>query len=160
MFWVEIWKISEFFIWKFSFFGGKIFSIFEEECFCNEWTYWIMWHKLSYTDKCRVHIIELQPVIDLCFAFQWHLRKIRLENTRDISFTLTALWVIQQTIFFFFFSENRPWHCMLIIGDNLHEMSKPILKCQSLFCGKGKKNTSKSHLLKHLPSIPNVIWPL
>ena len=34
MFWSEIWKISEFFIWKFSFFvvfffGGKIFSIFE-----------------------------------------------------------------------------------------------------------------------------------
>ena len=29
MFWAEIWKISEFFIWKFSFFGCKIFSIFE-----------------------------------------------------------------------------------------------------------------------------------
>ena len=29
MFWAEIWKISEFFIWKFSIFGGKIFSIFE-----------------------------------------------------------------------------------------------------------------------------------
>ena len=29
MFWAEIWKISEFFIWKFSFFGRKIFSIFK-----------------------------------------------------------------------------------------------------------------------------------
>ena len=29
MFWVEIWKISDFFLWKFSFFGGKIFSTFE-----------------------------------------------------------------------------------------------------------------------------------
>ena len=29
MFCAEIWKISEFFIWKFSFFGDKIFSIFE-----------------------------------------------------------------------------------------------------------------------------------
>ena len=29
MFWAEIWNISEFFIWKFSFFGGKFFSIFE-----------------------------------------------------------------------------------------------------------------------------------
>ena len=29
MFWGEIWKISEFFIWKFLFFGGKSFSIFE-----------------------------------------------------------------------------------------------------------------------------------
>ena len=30
MFWAEIWKkISEFFIWKFSFFGDQIFSIFE-----------------------------------------------------------------------------------------------------------------------------------
>ena len=29
MFWTEIWKISEFFIWKFQFFGGKIFNTFE-----------------------------------------------------------------------------------------------------------------------------------
>ena len=29
MFWTEIWKISAFFIWKFSVFGGKIFYIFE-----------------------------------------------------------------------------------------------------------------------------------
>ena len=29
MFWAKIWKISEIFIWNFSFFGGKIFSIFE-----------------------------------------------------------------------------------------------------------------------------------
>ena len=36
MFWAEIWKISEFFIWNFSCFGGKIFSIFEQACFCNE----------------------------------------------------------------------------------------------------------------------------
>ena len=29
MFWAETWKISEFFIWKFSFFGDKICSMFE-----------------------------------------------------------------------------------------------------------------------------------
>ena len=29
MFWAEIWKISEFFIWKFSVFGGEIFYICE-----------------------------------------------------------------------------------------------------------------------------------
>ena len=29
MFWAEIWKLPEFFIWKFSFFGGKIINIFE-----------------------------------------------------------------------------------------------------------------------------------
>ena len=29
MFWAEIWKISEFFIWKFSVFGDKILYIFE-----------------------------------------------------------------------------------------------------------------------------------
>ena len=29
MFWVEMRKISEFFMWKFSFFGGKILNIFE-----------------------------------------------------------------------------------------------------------------------------------
>ena len=32
MFWVEIWKISEFFIWKFSVFGGEIFHMFEYRC--------------------------------------------------------------------------------------------------------------------------------
>ena len=35
MFCTAIWKISEFFIWKFSFFGCKIFNIFEWACFCN-----------------------------------------------------------------------------------------------------------------------------
>ena len=29
MFWAEIWKISEVFIWKFSFFGCKKFNMFE-----------------------------------------------------------------------------------------------------------------------------------
>ena len=29
MFWAETWKISEFFIWKVSFFGDKIFCMFE-----------------------------------------------------------------------------------------------------------------------------------
>ena len=35
MFWAEIWKLPEFYIWKFSFFGGKILKIFEEACFYN-----------------------------------------------------------------------------------------------------------------------------
>ena len=29
MFWAEMWKISEFFIWKFSVLGGEIFCISE-----------------------------------------------------------------------------------------------------------------------------------
>ena len=29
MFWAEIWKLSDFFIWKFSFSGGEIFYIFK-----------------------------------------------------------------------------------------------------------------------------------
>ena len=29
MFWAEIWKMSEFFSWKFSVFGGEIFYTFE-----------------------------------------------------------------------------------------------------------------------------------
>ena len=33
MFWAEIWRISEFFIWKFSFFDGKIFSNFNRHVF-------------------------------------------------------------------------------------------------------------------------------
>ena len=35
MFWAEIWKISNIFIWKFSSFGGKMFTIFEEASFRN-----------------------------------------------------------------------------------------------------------------------------
>ena len=35
MFWAEIWKISEFFIWKFSVFLDEIFYIFEKACFRN-----------------------------------------------------------------------------------------------------------------------------
>ena len=35
MFWAELWKISEFFIWKVSFFGDNIFSIFEQARFRN-----------------------------------------------------------------------------------------------------------------------------
>ena len=33
MFWAEKWKISDVFLWKFSFFGGKIFSTFEWRVF-------------------------------------------------------------------------------------------------------------------------------
>ena len=38
-------------------------------------------------------------------------------------------------IFFLFFPENRTWHNMQIvsIGDNLHEMSKPVFS-ENLFC--------------------------
>ena len=36
MFWAEIWKISECLVWKFSFFGDKIFSILEKACFRND----------------------------------------------------------------------------------------------------------------------------
>ena len=35
MFWAEVWKISEFFIPKFSFFGGEILNIFGLVCFHN-----------------------------------------------------------------------------------------------------------------------------
>ena len=36
MFWAEIWKKIEFFLSEnFQFFGGKIFSIFEQACFRN-----------------------------------------------------------------------------------------------------------------------------
>ena len=35
MFWAEIWKISELYFWKSSFFGGENFSIFEYVSFHN-----------------------------------------------------------------------------------------------------------------------------
>ena len=46
LFWAEIGKISEFFIWKFSVFGDEIFYIFVWACFRNEiiWS----WARLQY----------------------------------------------------------------------------------------------------------------
>ena len=43
--WTEIWKIAEFFIWKFSFFGGEIFYIFELEI-----------KVLKFKDKCDMKL--------------------------------------------------------------------------------------------------------
>ena len=37
MFWAEIWKISEFLYEIFPFFGCKIFNIFEQACFRNDY---------------------------------------------------------------------------------------------------------------------------
>ena len=36
MFWAEMWKISVFFIWRFSVLWGEIFYIFEKACFRND----------------------------------------------------------------------------------------------------------------------------
>ena len=55
MLWDEIWKISDFFIWNFSFFGGKIFTIFELACFRNA---------LLFFGLCHVSIMT-------CFPFLW-----------------------------------------------------------------------------------------
>ena len=47
--------------------------------------------------------------------------------------TFTTLWAFSADdklmIFFLFFPENRIWHFMQIVslGDNLHEMSYPVL---------------------------------
>ena len=55
MFWAEIWKISEFFIWKFSLVGGKIFSVFEQACFRNGsvWYYYPFVKSLGSQDFTR-----------------------------------------------------------------------------------------------------------
>ena len=42
-------KISELFIWKFSFFGGEIFYIFEEACF-------VLW--IPILSVVAVHVIR------------------------------------------------------------------------------------------------------
>ena len=44
MFWAELCKISQFFIWKFSVFGGDIFYIFESVCYHN-----------AQNDKIKLH---------------------------------------------------------------------------------------------------------
>ena len=67
--------------------------------------------------------------------------------------------------FFLFFPENRLWHFMQIvsIGDNLHEMSKPVFNGDNLhemskpvFWKKEKKNISVCRLLKILPRMLSV----
>ena len=35
MFWAEMWKISDFFIWNLSVYENDIFNIFEQACFRN-----------------------------------------------------------------------------------------------------------------------------
>ena len=86
--------------------------------------------------------------------------------------TFTTLWVNsadgELIILFLFFPENGIWHFMQIvsIGDNLHEISKPVfwekkketicMKYQILFSGKNKKNISKWCLLKNLPRVLSV----
>ena len=55
-------------------------------------------------------------------------------------------------IIFLFFPENRIWHFMQIvsIGDNLHEMSKPVFR-------ENKKNFSVCRLLKILALFPYIV---
>ena len=54
MFWAEIWKISEFLSENFRFFGGEIFSTFEQECFL---TYLYALKTLIFTCQCGSVII-------------------------------------------------------------------------------------------------------
>ena len=47
IFWAEIWKILEFFIWKLLDFDGEIFNIFEKACFR-----YVLWHPMIlFTDS-------------------------------------------------------------------------------------------------------------
>ena len=41
MFWGDIWKISEFFIWQIAIFGGKIYTVFESAYFRDAQFYYI-----------------------------------------------------------------------------------------------------------------------
>ena len=44
MFWAEVWKNIRIFVWIFfSFLGGKIFNIFEQACFRNEYSGSFFW---------------------------------------------------------------------------------------------------------------------
>ena len=69
MFWAEIWKISEFFMWKLSFFDGKIFSIFEQACFRNgsdiSWSYG--WLSLALV----LDVIESSDIFQNAVKLQW-----------------------------------------------------------------------------------------
>ena len=64
MFWAEIWKISDFFIWKFSFFGGKIFSIYSNR------HVFVMPHTALSHQNCL-------PLTQQFFSYTRRLRKWR-----------------------------------------------------------------------------------
>ena len=51
MFWAEIWKISEFFIWKFWFFEGKIFSCLNRHVFVmqSNFEWHLPWTCINFT---------------------------------------------------------------------------------------------------------------
>ena len=71
-------KIPEFFVWKFSFFGGKILNIFEQACFLNEW-----FHILVSQNKFSVHYATGESLDPL--AHQHNLGRI-------VIFRLKAPW--------------------------------------------------------------------
>ena len=109
MFWAEIWKISEFFIWKCSIFGHKIFSIYLNRCFRNVTT----------------SLVLNNWALNWSYGYPQHALLIE-------SSTFTTVWAHSADdkwmILFLFFPENRIWRFMQIVstGNNLHEMSKSV----------------------------------
>ena len=67
----KVWKISEFFIWKFSFFGGKIFIIFEQACFRNgKMPHLIRIYSLPPDEKCPDTEIGIKTDI-IVLMYRW-----------------------------------------------------------------------------------------
>ena len=72
MFWEEMWKISEFFIWKFSFFGRELSTVLNRHVFVTECEIargFVAWQKV------RVHTLHYYIYVI------WHLVSRRVDVT-------------------------------------------------------------------------------
>ena len=123
MFWAEIWKLSEFFIWKFSVLGGEIFYIFEQACFRNELIWAIAvptsltllfswWAQMCRNLRRRIflHVCPTKTQISLRIRLVWP----------DSSLSRSLIWIFADsthpmlcflTMREMYFSEiDRNWH--------------------------------------------------
>ena len=96
MFRAEIWKIPEFLTEHFHFFGGKIFSIFEQACFRNATRIrsliWVFVAHIISKGMCNVHPDETfykelshQNLLYICHSVLVFWLTILFINTMDVS---------------------------------------------------------------------------
>ena len=89
------------------------------------------------------------------FLFSFLLEKCVLSSAMAKKSTFLSLSVLtQQTTngcFVLIFPENRIWHFMQIVGDNLHEISNPVFSEKNT-----EKHIWKCLLLKNLPRVLSV----
>ena len=132
MFWAEIWKISEFFIWKLSFFGDEI-SIYLNRRVVVRWSDALYHFKWMFPDQK----ITWEACTE-CDLEIWEYPQCVFYTLKISPFSA----ILNSSKPFFFPETNNAWHFIWIVCyiDNTDEMSSLI------FLEKVQKNVS--HLLQ------------